>query len=106
MPSSDSESLLLLLVSANSKLGFFSRDFSGVVLDSARSFGFSSVTFFSTTLTSSAELSSSSSPVVGIGVALPGVGEAVTLSSSLYGSLPEVLYNARGKSIPTETSSS
>ena len=72
-PSSDSESLLLLLVSSNSKLGFFNRDFNGVVLEFGCALGFSSGIIFSTfVITSSvSSLRSSSSPVVGTGVALP-----------------------------------
>ena len=72
-PSSDSESLLLLLVSSNSKLGFFNRDFNGVVLEFGWALGFSSGIIFSTfVITSSvSSLRSSSSPVVGTGVALP-----------------------------------
>ena len=100
-PSSDSESLLL--GSWSSKLGFFRRDLRGVALDCGRSWRClvpSSIMVGSSTelqiakdivflfLATRYYLSSSNSPVVGIGVTFPEVSNAI------------------GRSIPTEKSSS
>ena len=99
-PSSDSESLLL--GSGTSKLGFFRSDLRGVALDCGRcpsSTLSSSIMVGSSTelqmvkdmsfyLVTHYYLSSSNSPVVGIGVTFPEVSNAI------------------GRSIPTEKSSS